>query len=331
MASGITLAQAIQAFERETGCLGDRDLVVGNIAEAIEFVLQSGMASLLREWVIPVSAGRFTLPRDLESPIKYKWGCTNNGYGVFNSSYLSYSSTGVRNCTNYLDWSPEFELKPGRVATQFQPPKNGLRLVATTRNPEDVGCKIMVAGKQNGMQIAAVHNGQKTAGELLTVYLETDGNKKYSSFLFHEITSVVKDKTQDYVMLSGLENGSSTPYFLSHFMPDEEYPAYREVELHACPTFMNPASCDHQIHILGRINPSIIYERDEDALPITSLQMLKLLAKRAKYDQENSFQEVSIMEGRIFNIIKKERAYQEMPSRSLSINLASAGGGLLNI
>lgn len=306
------------------------ELVLEAIAEAIEFMLHSGGGELLREWVLPVHSGRFTLPRDLATPVKYKiLNTASGGFGIFQSPYLSYSSAGVKTCIGYADW--QFEVKSRKVATQFRLPPRGLHLVLTTKNKKDVGKKASIAGKKDGMLIAPIHRGKPTAGEILTIYLEDDPNKKFSSFLFHEVTNVVKDITCDYVMLSGLEDGSNVPYFLSHFHPDEEVPTYTEVELYQCPTFSYPSQCDTWIHVLGRINPSIVYQREEDVLPISSFQMLKLLAKRAKYDSQNEFKNVGIMEARIFQIIKKERKYQQAPGRTLSFNLAAGSGSLTNL
>ena len=330
--AGITLAQAIQSFERETGCVGDRELVLDDIAEAIEFVLLSGGGDLLREWKLPIHAGRVTLPRDLETPVKYKAGdSANGGYGIFATPYLSYSSSGVLTCDGYRNWHAQLEMKCRKVATQFRLPPGGLRLVLTTRNKSDVGKCAQISGKRGGMDIAPMHHGRRTTGEHLKIYHEDDPEKNYSAFVFDEITNVVKDMTNDYVMLSGVDPQTNTPYFLSHYHPDEEVPQYTEVEMFRCNTWESPRDADSWLHVLGRINPSIRYLRGEEVIPVTSLQMLKLLAKRAKYDAQNDFESALLMEQRIVRIIKKQRHYQQAPGKTMSRTMAGSGGTLTNI
>lgn len=330
--AGITLAVAIQSFERELGCLGDRELVIATIAEALEFALhQGGGGNILREWRLPVRNGLVSLPRDLETPIKFKFAhSANGGFGVFHSPYLSYSSAGVRTTSGYTDWNPQYELQAGYTPTQFAVPPCGARLVLTTTNYEDVGAKFSIQGKQNGRDIAPLHNGYKTSGEILTVYHANDTEKKYSAYSFNEITNVVKDLTCSYITLTAIDDHGSM-YFLSLYHPDEEVPQYKQIRMFAGPTWSGSENCDTYIHILGRINPSIVYIRDEDVLPISSLQVLKLLAKRAKYDSENDFENAILMERRVSSILRKQFIYQQPPGRGMSINLRSGGGSLKNI
>lgn len=331
MAAGITLASAIREFSAELGCGSDKDRedIIRFITKAIEYLLLNGGGDILREWKIPVRNGRFTLPRDVDTPVKYKFAETAAyGFGTFNSPYFSYSSNGIQNCCGYFDWDNyRIALSANRVATQFYPPNHGVRLVATTRDEETVGKKIMVAGKQRGMQVAPKHKGFKTSGELLTIYHEEDPNKKYGAWLFDEITSVVKDETCDYVMLSGIDN-TDTFYHLAHYHPDETVPQYTEGHVFDCPC---NNQCDYLISILGRVNPSIRYIRDEDILPIDSLEMLGYLAKRARYYENSDFNDVNFMEAQIAKLIKKTVAYQQAPARSLSMNPAASGGSIQNM
>ena len=83
------------------------------------------------------------------------------------------------------------------------------------------------------------------------------------------------------------------------------------------------------LQILGKVNPSICYSREEDILPIESLQMLKLLAKRARYDDSGDFDDVATIEGRIRSLAKKTVAYQQAPNRNLSYTLGGSGGDTL--
>ena len=339
MPSGITLDHAIRVFGREMGCYGaelgtqGREDIVDAIQNGIEYMLLNGGGDILREWVIPVTDSIFTFPRDLETPIKYKFGdSAKNGFGTFFSGYYSYTSQGVQDCTPYSEWNTNnFSTLVNTVPTQNQPPCCGVRLIATTRDPKDVGKKIMVAGKLRGMDIAPLHNGVKTEGEMLTIYLESDPNKRYSSYFFEQITSVVKEPTCSYVMLSGVDTRTDPCqyYFLSHYHPDEETPQYVQARIsNGC--CMNFCRCFY-IHVLGRISSSIRYVRGDDILPITSTEILKLLAKRARYDLSGNYNEVAVMEQRLRNVIRQQVAYQQKANRSISVRLSSSGASLSNV
>lgn len=332
MAASITVAEAIAKFSRELGCGESEDKraeIIGAITEAQEFLQLNGGGDILREWRLPVRYGKSTLPRDLETPVKFKWGQTaNSGFGIFNSPYTNYSSQGVQNCCG-LEWESQFNVHANHAAVQFQPPKCGVRLVATTRDKRDVGKAIFVAGNRNGLPIAPTHEHFKTGGEYLKVYLENDPNKKYSSYIFDEITGVVRDETCSYTMLSGID-GNNQFYFLSHYHPDETNPRYTQIEFFNCPTCSTPGY-DLCVHILGRSNPSIKYLRDEDILPFESYEMLKLLAKRARYEDSADYEKVAAMESRIRILIKKTVAYQQSPGRQLSVNLKASGNSLGNV
>lgn len=331
MGQGITLAKALSVFQSEIGC-GDtnsRDNLIDLIQSSLEFMLLNGGGNLLREWVVTVRNGKFTLPLDLETPIKYKLGKTANaGFGTVNSPYYSYGSQSITSCCGFNDWSGlAIEIKANKVPTQFEPPEKGAQIVATTRDCRDVGKTIIINGKRCKNQILPTHNGYKVSGEPLKIYREDDNDKKYSAYFFDEITSIIKDLTCSYVMLSGID-GCGNWYFLSHYTPDEEVPQYTQCELLVCDC---RDSCDFELHILGRIQTGIRYIRDEDVLPISSIEILRLLAKRARYDESGDMDMVNVLETRIRTTIKKQVAYQQSANRQLSYNLSASGATLSNL
>lgn len=333
--AGITLGRAIDIFSREIGAIGSdfsRDRMIDDITAAIEYMLLNGGGNILREWVVPVSRdGRTTLPRDLATPVKYKYSIhPNSGRGDFATAFYPYNNNSIPKCCDYFDWSPStFYVNPHKVTTSFQPPRGGGRLVATTRSDDDVGKKIMVSGKSNGMEIAPLHNGFKTAGELLTIYHEDDSDKKYSAYSFDEITHITKDLTCDYVMLSGISNSNNEPFFLSHYHPDEQTPQYTEIRAMNCP------SCDSGssplLHILGKVEPTTRYLRDEDLLPISSESMLQFLALRAMYLAGGNFNERLAIEGDIAKLIRAAISYQQPPKKSMSVNFAGSGSNFYSM
>jgi len=337
----ITLSKALSVFARELGCGGfdDREILIDEVTRAIEWLLANGGGDILREWVVTVRDGRFTFPRDLETPIKFKFTRhAKGGFGVFHSSYYSYGSQGISNCCGYFDWSVNIEVRANRVVTEYYPPKCGVRLIATTKDLRDISneARIIVGGEQRGMPIVTTHNGYKVSGELLKVYAEDDPDKKYSAYKFDAIKTIVKDRTCDYVTLSGIDE-SGDMYFLSHYHPDDETPSYTEGEVYGCPCWNAfglghfTTSCDYSLHILGRVNPSIVYIRDEDILPITSLDILKLLALRARYDNSGEFDTTDKIENRLRSLILKQTAYQQKASNKLSVSLGASGFTYSNI
>jgi len=138
--AGITLIHAIKEFVRELGCPDDRETLINRVTEAIEWLLLNGGGDILHEWRIPVRRGKTTLPRTLETPVKFKFErCAVGGFGTFTTEYSSYSSIGVKPCYGFTDWDPLFETKANRVATQFEPPRCGIQVIATTAKSIDCG------------------------------------------------------------------------------------------------------------------------------------------------------------------------------------------------
>jgi hypothetical protein len=338
--AGITLGKAIKEFSKYGFCSSDddsREDIIDAITEALEWCLHNGMEGLLREWTVTVRDGRFTLPRDLLSPVKFKFSrFADGGFGVFSSPYFSYGSQGISNCSGYLDWDPSISVKANKVVTSFYPPRCGVRLLLTTTDEKDVGKMAVVGGKQRGFDITPTYKGFKTGGEPLKIFHQDDPEKTYSRFSFDEITSFTKDETCSYVMLSGVDE-QEVFYHLGWYHPDDTTVQLTECEMYSCSGWNSfglgafNRNCDYTLHILGRINPSIRYVRDEDILPVTSLEILKLLAKRARYDDTGDFNEVNATEQRLRVVIRKQVSYQQQSNRQLSINLKASGLTLSNL
>lgn len=330
MASAITLATAIEVFEKEYGC-SDRSEAISEIAAAIEYLLLNGGGDILREWRIPVVNGRFAFPRDLETPIKYKIGrYASGGYGIFHSAYLSYSSRGVLDCGDYLSWdNNKFAVAANPVQVQFFP-NCRVQVLATTEDERDIGKKIMVGGKQSGQPIAPMHNGFKTSGELLTIQDLAAETHAWSSWCFDEITSVIKDLTCSYVTIHGKDSTGNT-YTLAAYHPDEEEIRYRQGQIFGGFPYYKDNELSFELCVLGRVNPTIRYIRDEDVLPIASYELLRLLAKRARYDASGDFDKLGATEQRIARTIRKFVAYQQAPGRAPGVYVPGSGGGIKNI
>lgn len=338
MAKGITLAEAIDNFTGELGCFGTEDSgrkeVLREINEAIEYLMLSGGGKIWREWRVPVKEGRFTLPRDLVTPLKFKFSrLPHFGFGTFTTAYFSYSSNALLDgaTANSLNQFKAFvEVRSNRVATQFRPPEGGLRLIATTKNQRDVGKCLQVAGKQRGFDIVPNKDGKKYTHEPLKIQLETTcaDDRCYSRYTYEEITSIIKDETLDWVMLSGVDSNGNQ-YFLSHYHPDEEIPMYRECDLFGWPAFSS--SEDVCMHIYGRIDPNMYYKNDSDILPISSRAMLTLLSKRAKYINTGDFKQLKAVLDQLQILIRREVLYFEPPEKNVNIDPKTSGAGIISV
>lgn len=337
MPVGITLADALEVFRGELGS-DDRKLLLDELTTSIEYLMFNGGGEILREWVVPVlDDNRVVLPRDLLTPIKWKFGTfpdSNLGFGVFNSPYYSYSSNAVERFSvgDYATWEPRFSISVNHTPTQYRLPSGGAHLLATTRDERDAGKSIMVSGYSGDKLVAPLHNGFKTAGEILTIYMEDDIEKKYSSFKFTKITQVVKDETCNYVLLSANKDpfrGKHSPYHLAFYHPDETAPLYKEIRMSNVPVVAGGQYVS--LHILGRVDPSTRYIRDEEIIPINSRLLLKYLAKRARYLNTGNFNEQQAMEGMIAQQIKQTVAYQQAPGRGMSVQLRGSGATLKNV
>ena len=331
MSGAVTLSKALSVFAKELGCSvnGSRELLTNIVTRSVEYLLLNGGGDILREWKLPVSNGRTTLPRDLRTPVKYRISagcCGVNSLGAFSSPYFRYSSNSVTSCCGYNDWDPQFSVSPNYVYTQYKLPSYGARLLATTTDERDVGKHLVVSGVSKGFVISPTHNGIKTSGELLPIFHIDDPDKKLSAWEFDDITGVTKDETCNYVMLSAFDTQDNV-FHLSYYTPDEITPQYTEINLQALQTYGR----EFTIEILGRVNPSIEYLRDEDIIPIDSFEILNILAKRARYDESGNYTEVANMENRLKRLINQYVSYQAAPNRYMSIKFRGSSGSLTNM
>ena len=155
--------------------------------------------------------------------------------------------------------------------------------------------------------------------------MHDDNDKKYSAYKFDKIHSIVKDKTYDYIQLHAIDEKGNITH-LSTYHPDEtavEYDEIRFNNLHYCGDFC--------LCIMGRIDPIIRYTRDEDVIPVDSLEALKLLAKRAKYDRIGDYEKVQIIEQRLARNISRTIRYQEAALKSLDIHVNNSYASVTSI
>jgi hypothetical protein len=85
------------------------------------------------------------------------------------------------------------------------------------------------------------------------------------------------------------------------------------------------------MHILGRVDPDHRYERDNDIIPVSSLTMLKLMAKRAKYVQGGNYKELTAVEANLQKLIRRQVAYFGAPKKNYTYNIATSGGSVTNL
>lgn len=319
----ITFEQAKAVFKKEGMCEdGDYSL----ITDAIEYVLTSGGGNIQREWEVVCRYGRFTLPPDLCTPVKYKLGnILNSGFGSIHSSYFSYGSNSIesRVLSSYNDWGINIELKPQTVPTKYRLPACGLRLLMTSKNACDIGQNVIISGSRNGFEIISTHFNKTINGEVLTIYHEDDDNKKYSAYVFDNVTAVAKDKSVDWMMLSGISTVSNEPYFLSHYHPDETRPVYREAQLYLGHR-SHVYNQDFLVSIIGKIKTGFSFTRDEEILPIDSTVLLADLAKRAYYHSTNQFDSLERIEKRIDAYIQRYIVYKTPYKEAMTMDIKSA-------
>jgi hypothetical protein len=187
----------------------------------------------------------------------------------------------------------------------------------------------MVSGTQGVHAISVIHNGYKVAGEPLTIQGEADTDKKYSAYAFDTITSVIKDETCDYVMLSAVDNKGRF-YHVAFYHPDETVPQYRVVQLYGWPQCSNHSYVP-VIHILGRVDPTMRYIRDEEILPVASNEILRMLALRKRHVENAEFDKQAALEQQILNLNRKYVAYQQAPGKSMSVSIRGSGGAVTNL
>ena len=283
----------------------------------------------------------------METPLKFKFSeRPNSGFGTFFTPYYTYSSQAVKEHSSYRKWDLAMSSLPGFAFTQYEPPSCGGCIIATTTAEEDFGKEIAVSGSYKGMKIApkerviADHDGElevvwcdKTDGEILQVQMEEECSNPenishhLSSYTYDKIDGIyLKGNFCDYVTLHAYDDEGKS-HFLGHLHPDDKCPKFRRATLTSHPHICSEVC----IHILGRISPYTEYKRGTDVLPISSLNMLKLLARRAGYNEKGDINEAAAMKQEIKDLIRLEVAYQQEPNRHLSMGLGASGGTIRNL
>lgn len=291
------------------------------VREVLQFMLFQGNYGNERKFCFHAQKGCFTVPYDLETPLKVK---VDNIVGSVWNRWYEFSSTSILDdCIPAQD--ALFE-DPNTYPTVYDMPASGGRVavVATTQEKDDAF--VIVQGVDNtGREIVTFDNGVQISGEKLKICW---GQLRYSQAHFGEVKNIVKSPTNGYVQLVWHDPVRFLKGFLSDYSPLEEHPEYRRFKLTArC----NCTGDVARVSVIGRIRLKEKYT-DNDKIPFDNIYAMSLAGQTifANYREKT---EVAMAKTKMLtNVVNQENSYKKVNNGTpLEFYRPTSGGSIRGV
>lgn len=325
----ITAREALEAISRfadDAGACEDSVLAQKFLRQVLQAYLEKGGKEAIREFCVWAQNSCFSLPPDLETPLKIKIDdCPGR---VVDKWYEYYD----RPCVGYCgtDWDFLIQERAQFAATVFDGPSCGYRVLAASRGAEAEDAHIIVQGEESG-----------GLGDVWTDYTPECGEQcervhgervnieyprgRFSRTNFGSITSITKTQTQHHVDLYWLNPQTSEKGLLATIDPTVEVPTYRRFQLKAG----GAKDCCHKLSILGRVRIRQNYAPN-DIIPCENLRLLMTVAQELQYSLRGDFEKA----GGAFRyneaLMKGHNEYSRPPSQTINFKRVTAGSKLRN-
>lgn len=241
----------------------NRETLIDLIRETIDVLHAEESTENLRKWCIPSCGCVVTIPKEMETPVKYrigdKVGPVRNFTYQFHG-YTRYDCTGYNSDLRYIKESPIF----------FDLPKHGARVAARAVEYYTPDCKpedlpyLIVQGYNTAGQLVSrmTDDGHADIGEKIYIS-QPDQAPEYSEQVFSSITSVrVVGEVNTMLVWCNVTEYGKTPNeygLLSIYDRGDELPSFRRYEL--APVL--DSSCCYEIEVLGHLRkPMLKYDNE---------------------------------------------------------------------
>lgn len=268
------------------------------VMEVMQYLLYSGETGSLRKFTFHAKNGCFTLPYELEVPLKVKVG---EQVGQVWSKWFEYHSD-----LNMGECSPAqtalYE-EANTFPTVYDLPSCGAKVAALATCIESPDAHVIVKGlDMTGREVYTVHKGEKIHGEYLSLQ---KGKANTTNVLFGVITEISKSKTNGYVNLLWVNENLTQRGFLADYDPYEQNPGYRKVRiLIPCPSLT-------KVSVLGRIRLKRYYA-DEDRIPFDNIRALTLAAQAVNSERNNQNDTAKYKNDQLQVTITNEATYKNV-------------------
>lgn len=289
------------------------------VMQVLQYLLYSGSYGNLRKFCFNAVKGCFTVPYELEAPLKVK--IDGEIGSVWDKWFEWHSSSDLDDCLA----APEalYE-EPNYFATVYDLPSGGARVgVLGTCNENVETAHVIVQGVDpSGREIFTKHEGEQISGEYLRII---KGEIRYTQVTFGKITNVVKAPTNGYVQLLWIKPDSQVKGFLSDYSPLETAPSYKRFRLKSrCAGLV-------KVSVIGRIRLKPQYT-DMDYIPFDNVYALNLAGQTINSQLNNDVQIAQAKDGALQDIITRENEFKRVQNgQPLEFYQPISAGAIKNI
>lgn len=246
------------------------------VREVLQHMLFKGQYGNLRKFCFCAHLGCFTVPYELEVPLKLK---INDRVGTSFDRWFEFHSTAHFD-EQCIPAALGLREDPNYYPTVYPLPAGGARIGVNATVQEKPGAFVIVKGKDpTGREIVTSHNGQQVVGEVLEPCY---GQIIYTNATFGEVTEVIKSPTIGYLNLLWINLVTNKKGFLADYSPLEEKPSYRRYVI-TSPCCQEPV----KVSVLGRIRLKPAYT-NSDLIPFESIHSINLAGQEVQHQLNNA-------------------------------------------
>lgn len=285
--------------------------------EVLQRLLYKGVNGNLKKFCLCATNGVFTLPPDLENPLKVK--IDGQVESVWSKWYEFYDVQNERECDS---WDTGMQQLGQDFYTIYDLPSCGARVAAIASCEEDKDAKFILQGiNKQGKVVFIEHQGMNTLGEVLPIGFN---NPSYTAETFTSFTNIQKTKTKGYVRLVWLVPETGQQGLLGEYKPTETLFAYKRVKISNCNI---PCA---KVSILGRIREPQSME-DNEIVPVTNISALKKMAQTIQAEDGDNLQEAQYKEGVVDRVLLDENQYKKSGQENFDFSYETSPGRVQNL
>lgn len=291
------------------------------VRQVLDYMLISGEYGNLRKFCFNAVKGCFTIPYELEVPLKIK--IDEEVGSVWDKWFEFYNTNNLEgdNCFNFSDAAFE---DPNYYPTVYELPGGGANVGVVGTCSESESANIIIQGiDTTGREVYTNHKGMKVSGEYLSI---VKNEMRYTTTEFSKITGVLKTKTNGYTPLYWLRPKQNLKGFLSDYAPLEEKPSYRRFRIRS-------SKCGNcvKVSILGRIRLRAAYA-DTDYIPFDSLYTLELAAQAVNANYNNDVATAGAKDKMMVDLITRTNEYKRVQvGQPIEVFHPTSPGAITNI
>lgn len=313
-----TVKKIVAKYAGQGGKCPTADDVDLFVLQVLQKLMYSGSNGNLKKFCFNAVNGCFTIPYELDVPLKVKLdGTIGTVWGKWFEWY---------NYSNLDGGSPAEQVIQEEVnlfPTVQDLPANGSQVgvIGTVNEAEDA--YIIIQGTdRGGREVFSTHEGKQVTGEHLRI---KNSELRFTHTFFKVIKNVVKVKTKGYVQLAWIEPKSGAQGFLSTYGPNEEIPAYRRFRIR------NSCGPSVKISVIGRIRLKENYS-EQDIVPFDNLEALTLAAQSINSDFNFDSNTAAAKQNSMQASIDKENEYKRVQNGTpIEVFLGTSPGLIKNI